>query len=148
MACSCEGNGGSKTGRRMMQPALYLNLCEDMWVYSLGAGGIQRYVLTPKKYWGLGLNLAEVFAGLRIKSPDNNFGITIKWDYSLDGTVFKTSSTAIITEKSTADDYTGIFNTATELPPFGRIVAEVRATTGAAQVGAQVSLWQYLKYRV
>jgi hypothetical protein len=131
-----------------MQPALYLNILEGTYLYSLGAGGVQRYVLAPKKYWALGLNVQEVFGGLRIKSPDANFGLTLKWDYSLDGIGFKTSSTAIITEKSAADDYTGIFNAATELPPFGRIIAEVRATTGSTQVGAQVSVWQYMKYRV
>lgn len=49
-----------------MQPAVYINLCTDLFITSLATGGTQTYVLTPAKLFGLGLNLAEFVACMRI----------------------------------------------------------------------------------
>lgn len=48
-----------------MQPAVYINLCTDLFITSLATGGTQTYVLTPAKLFGLGLNLAEFVACMR-----------------------------------------------------------------------------------
>ena len=90
----------------MNQPAVYVNLCEDLLVASTSTGGVRTIVLTPKQYWGMGLNLAEVTGGLRIRSGfDVGVGVTLKWQWSLDGKTWKAASATMITEQTTADDF-------------------------------------------
>lgn len=77
----------------MNQPAVYVNLVEDVVVSSTATGGVRTTVLTPKQYWGMGINLAEVTGGLRIRPGfDAGVGITLKWQWSLDGKTWKPAS--------------------------------------------------------
>lgn len=130
-----------------MQPAVYVNYCEDLTVESNAQGGVRVTVVVPKRMWGLGLNLGEFVAGLRIKSADANCGITLKWQWSLDGKTWKTGAT-VITEKTANDDYTGLHTAIAEQMPFSRLILEVRDTTLTSQKTASVSVWGYYKYRV
>lgn len=132
----------------MQQPALYFNLIDDEWMVSLGNGAIKKYVLTPSKAFGLGMNLAECSIGLRIKNPDATFGITMKVECSLDGRTWIPAAAAVITEKSAAADYIGVHSTSSEIMPYYRVTCEVRDTAVTAQKTAQISVWQYMKYRV
>jgi hypothetical protein len=130
-------------------PVLYLILVEDLLVQSASNGAVQTYIITPKQYWGMGVNLAEFLAGLRIRTlTDANAGagVTVKWEYSLDGKTWKTGST-VITEKTAVDDYTGIHNANSEQTPFVRLKIEVRDTAAAAQKAALISVFAYYKFR-
>lgn len=129
-----------------MQPAVYLNFCDDLFITSLGTGAAQKYVITPKKFIALGLNLAEFVAGLRISNLDTNGGITLKWQWSLDGVIWSDGST-VMSEKTAKGDYRAVFSTNDELLPFVRLILEVRDTTAALQKTAQVSVWGYYKFR-
>lgn len=150
-ACGCKGGSCSCNMNKenpVTQPAVYIQDLNDVFLQSLSGGGIQKYVLTQARFFGLGLNLAECSAVLRIKSPDSGFGITIKVEYSPDGQTWTAGASAVITEKTTAGDYVGVHSTAAEILPFYRLIAEVRDTGGSAQKQAQVKVWQYMKYRV
>ena len=129
-----------------MQPALYINLCEDVLFSSNANGTPQTAVLTPKKYWGLGLNLTEMVLGLRIRNltPGGTGKVTIKWQWSLDGSTWLNSSMAAVVQ--TADgDTTHPFNTASQLMPWSRLILSVE-DTGTSQITAQISAWSYCKY--
>lgn len=129
-----------------MQPAVYVNFVDDLTATSMAGGQVKTFIATPKKLWGLGLNLAEFTAGLRIKLPDNNCGVTIKWQWSLDGHTWTTGAT-VITEKTAAGDYTGVHNTISEQMPFARLIVEVRDTGATSQKSAVLSVWGYYRYR-
>jgi len=129
-----------------MQPAVYLNFFEDVTACSNANGSVRTIVVTPKRVWGLGLNLSDFTAGLRIKQPDATFGITLKWQWSLDGKTWITGST-VISEKSAANDYAGSHNVVAEQLPFVRLIAEIRDTASAAQKTGQVSIWGYYRFR-
>lgn len=130
-----------------MQSAVYLNFCDDLFVTSLGTGAVQKYLITPKKFFGLGLNLAEFVAGLRISDLSASGGVTLKWQWSLDGVIWSDGST-VMSEKTAKGDYRAVFSTTDELLPFVRVILEIRDTTVTAQKTAQVSVWGYYKFRV
>ncbi len=135
-----------------MQPAVYITLCEDRVVASNSDGSTRTVVLTPKKFWGLGMNLHELFVGFRIKdSGDSNdgAGVTIKWQWSLDAKTWKTGND-VITMKTNPDDYSGIYGTQAHLAPFVRLIAEVKDATvpAATQKTSMISVWGYFKFRV
>ena len=130
-----------------MRPAVYVNFVEDHLVTSLAAGGTRTFVITPKKYWGMGFNLQDFLAGLQIKSASPNVGVTLKWQWSLDGRSWNTGAT-VVTEKTGNGDYTGTHATESEQTPFVRLIAEVRATAGSTQETADVSVWGYYRFRV
>lgn len=128
---------------------IYLVLCEDLTLQSASDGHAQTHVITPKGNWGLGLNLGDFLAGLRIKSSsDNNAGagVTLLWQWSLDGKTWKTGST-VIAEKTTVDDYTGSHAVTTEQTPFVRLIASVRDTAMTVQKSANISVWGYYRFR-
>lgn len=125
---------------------VYVNYIQDVLLASNADGGLRRVVITPKQFWGLTLGMSAFTAGMRITTIDANSGITLKWQWSLDGSIWKTSSD-VIAEKVSPDDYSGVFNTAADMMPFGRVVADVRATSGSTQKMTQVSVWGYYQYR-
>jgi len=130
-----------------MQPAVYTTQVEDFLITSNSNGSARDIVITPKKLWGLGLNLESFLAGLRIVKGDTNFGVKVIWQYSLDNVNWKDGASDIISEKTTADDYTGTMSTASEMTPYVRLAVSIRDTTAATQVTAVISVWGYYKYR-
>lgn len=130
-------------------PVSYVVLCEDLTVQSASNGTAQTYIITPKQYWGLGLNLSDFICGLRIKSSgDSNAGagVTLTWQWSLDGKTWKTGTT-VISEKTTADDYTGSHAVTSEQTPFVRLLASVRDTGTTIQKSSLISVWGYYRFR-
>ena len=93
------------------------------------------------------MNLESFLAGLRIVKGDTNFGVKVIWQYSLDNVNWKDGASDIISEKTTADDYTGTMSTASEMTPYVRLAVSIRDTTAATQVTAVISVWGYYKYR-
>jgi hypothetical protein len=130
-----------------MQPAAYVNLCEDATFVSMATGGVQTHVISPKKQWGMGLNLAELVVGMKMSSGAG-CGVTIKFQWSLDGSKWMTVGTALIPEKTADGDYVGLTASASELLPFVRVIAEVRNPSGADQKSVSLSVWAYYKFRV
>lgn len=132
-----------------MQPAVYVNLCTDLYVNSLATGGTNTYVLTPTKYFGLGLNLAEFVACLRISDmAGTNAGVKLIWQYSFDGSSWKDGDD-VITTKTTKGESVGAFSTNLQLTPFVRVALQISQTvTPTTQTTAQVSVWGYYKFRV
>jgi hypothetical protein len=55
-----------------MQPAVYLNYAQDEFITSMTDGTVRRYLVTPKKLWGLALNLEAITGGLRIANITSN----------------------------------------------------------------------------
>jgi hypothetical protein len=125
--------------------AVYVGVAEDLQVESLALGGVRKYVVTPKKYWGLPMASTQFMAGLRLGEISSNGGVTVKYQWSLDGVVWKTGAT-LIPEKTQSDDYTGDHVVGSEKTPFGRLLVEVRDTTSTAQVTAEISVYQYVRY--
>ena len=133
----------------MHQPAVYVELVEDMSVVSLATGTARTYVIVPKKYYGLGMNLDEVVACLRVRNATANVGITTKAQWSFDAQVWEDYVASSVISQVTSDgDYRGKLDASDNLPPFIRLVIEVIATSGSAQVGADVTAWGYYKFRV
>jgi hypothetical protein len=125
--------------------AVYVVNTEDLQVESLGGGAIRKYVVTPKKFWGLAMGSTVFVAGLRISELDPNAGVTVKYQWSLDGAVWQTGST-VVTEKTSPGDYTGEHTTTSEKTPFGRLLVEVRDTTSSNQLTGQISVFEYVRY--
>lgn len=132
----------------MSQNAVYMTLVEDEWVQSLSTGAFRKYVLTPSKSWGMGLNLSECSLALRIKNSDATFGVALGIEFSPDGKTWTAGAASVITEKSAAGDYFGVHSTNAEIFPFYRVTAQVRDTAVAAIKVGQITVWQYMKYRV
>jgi hypothetical protein len=132
-----------------MQPAVYINLCEDVLFSSNANGTAQTAVLTPKKYWGLGLNLAELVLGLRVKGLTSGGEVTVKWQWSLDGSIWMDGSPVGAPRTTDGDSPNGVFNANAEMMPWSRLVLSVRDTAGTPvnQKTAQVSAWAYYKFR-
>ena len=132
-----------------MQPAIYLNLVEDFLIESNANGSLRTIVLTPKRMWGLGLNLADFTTMLRIANLTTNGGVTVKWQYSFDGINWKVSSTDAVAQKTANGDYASAFTGAADMLPFVRLSVEIKDTTaGALQMTAEIGVWAYYKYRV
>jgi hypothetical protein len=131
-----------------MQPATYVNLCTDLSVTSLATGLTQTYSITPTNLYGLGLNLAEFVACLRI-SDITGTGATVKliWQYSFDGSNWKDGDD-VITDKTTKGETVGAFSTNLQLTPFVRVALKIWQATPTVQVTALVSVWGYYKFRV
>lgn len=128
---------------------VYLPLVSDMWVGSKANGAARTWMITPNNRWSLGLGLQSILACLRVTSPDANFQINVKWEYSVDGCNWKQRSNALIVNAATADDFTGsLLRSAapTEFTPFVRLVVVVDASAGSAEVGALISVWGYYQY--
>lgn len=125
--------------------AVYVTNVEDLQIESLGGGGIRKYVITPRKYWALPMGSTTFLAGMRISELDLNCGITVRYQWSLDGVVWNTGAT-IITEKTLVGDTTGDHVVGAGKTPFGRLLVEVRDTTSAGQVTGQVSVYTYVRY--
>ena len=129
-----------------MQSSVYINLCEDTLFSSNATGTTQTVVLTPKKYWGLGLNLEEMVLGLRIRNLTSGGKVSVKWQWSLDGSTWINGTMS--TAQTTDGDTTTVFNTTAELMPWSRLILSVEDVGTSAQKTAQVSAWSYCKYRV
>ncbi len=130
----------------MSSGATYLMVCEDLLVTSMGNGSVQQVVLSPPKSWNLGLNLAEIVAGLRIKSLTTNTGIKVRWQYSLDGKTWVQGGD-IGAERTADGDYVASLTTVLEMLPWCRIVIETRNTVDGVPKSGLVSVWAYYKYR-
>lgn len=134
-----------------MWPAVYVNYVEDQLVTSLADGSTRTWVITPKKFWGLGFNLQDFLAGLQIRNASPNVGVTLRWQWSLDGRNWNTvtSGPGVIAEQTANGDYTGTHATPGEQTPYVRLTAEVRhATQGSTQETADISVWGYYRFRV
>ena len=131
-----------------MQPAVYVNLCTEQLFTSLATGVVQTYPLTPARFYGLGLNLAEFVGCMRINDI-NGTGATVKliWQYSFDGATWKDGSD-VIGDQTAKENYTGAISTNTQLTPYVRVALKVWQATPTVQVWAVVSVWGYYKFRV
>jgi hypothetical protein len=129
-----------------MQSAVYINLCEDVLFSSNANGTTQTTVLTPKKYWGLGLNLAELMLGLRIQNLTASGEVIVKWQWSLDGSTWMDGASTPVS-RTTSGDSTALFNTTSDFMPWSRLVLSLKDTTSSSQKTAQVSAWAYFKFR-
>jgi len=130
-------------------PAVYLVLCEDLTIQSSFNGNTQTHVVTPKAHWGMGFNLSDFIAGLRIKSssdPNAGAGVTLTWQWSLDGKSWNTGTT-VISEKTSTGDYTGTHAVTAEQTPFVRLIVNVRDTAVTAQKSANITVWAYYRFR-
>jgi len=129
----------------MRQPAVYVNFVEDMGIVCFSSGGVRTYYVTPKKYYGLGMNLDEVLVCLRIKNRSVTAGITVKNEYSFDGQNW-TDGTTVIAQQTAAGDSKGSLD-ASLLPPFVRFKVEVVDTGASSEQAADITMWGYYKYR-
>lgn len=127
-----------------MKP-VYINFTDGTNLLSKAGGEVRKYVVTPKKFWGLGLGLEKFMAGLSLDQIDANTGVTVRWQWSLDGCGWQDGD-IIVTEKTTNGAFAGVLNNANQMTPFCRVVVEVRDTTSAGQVGANISTWGYYQY--
>ncbi len=128
-----------------MRLPIWIQNDQDITLLSNVDGTVRTTILTPREKWGLPLGLSELLVGLRVSDLTTNGGVTIKWQWSLDGRTWKTGTT-IITEKTSANDYTGDFSAPAERTPFGRVVAEVRDTVASNQISATVTSWGLYRY--
>ncbi len=103
--------------------AMYVQIQDDMIVESLSGGAIKTYVLTPKQYWGLPMASLSFLAGMSITQLSANAGITVKYQWSLDGVNWNTGVGTVIAEKVVLGD-----------------------TTATNQVTATLSVWEYVRY--
>lgn len=124
---------------------VYVNYVSDTLLASDADGSVRTVVITPRRFWGLPLGMGELLVGLRVEGRETGFGVTLKWQWSLDGSRWVTGST-IGQERTTDGDFLAVFNAVAEKTPFGRVVAEVRDTGSASQKTATCSAWGYYHY--
>lgn len=124
---------------------VYVVNTQDTTLASLQGGATKSVVVTPKGYWGLPMGARSIVAGLRLTNLANNAGVTLKWQWSLDGVNWNSGST-VIGEQTADGAYTGELSIATELLPYGRFVVEIRDTTSTTQVDGVASVYEYVKY--
>jgi len=125
---------------------VWLQNGQDITLLSNADGSARTTILTPSQYWGLPLGISDLLAGLRVSQLTTNAGVTVKWQYSLDGRFWRTGAT-VISQVTAVDDYTALFNTAAQKTPFGRLVAELQDTSvGNSQMTAVVTSWGLYRY--
>ncbi len=129
-----------------MRDATYIQFQDDVLLDANGDGSAKTHILTPKAYWSLGLGLNAFIACLNVTELAPNCGVTVKWQWSVDGVNWNTGAT-VITEKTAMGSYTGSQTSRTELTPYCRIVLEVRDTVGTVQVTARLSAWGHYWYQ-
>ena len=127
-----------------MKP-LYVNYIDDQNLLSKAGGEIRKFIIVPKGIWGLPLGMDKYLVGVDLDQLDTNAGVTVKWQWSLDGSKWLDGDT-LITEKTSNGTFTGTLSNANQMTPFGRVVVEVRDTTTANQVGGMISAWGYYQY--
>ena len=123
-----------------MRNANYVQYVDDELFSANGDGTARKTILTPKSAWALGLGIKQFLAGLDVTELSTNAGVTVRWEWSLDGVKWNTGST-LVTEKTAMGQYTGPQTTTAELAAYSRIVVEVRDTVGTTQATARLSAW-------
>lgn len=83
MGCACNGkragSGSDARGEAMNKlPGIHIACVEDEDYSSKHNGTAVTYVVTPKRFWGLGLGATALMAMLRINSTDNAKIVTVQ----------------------------------------------------------------------
>lgn len=130
----------------MSLPGVYVNCVENHDVSSKANGTLREYVVTPKRYWGLGLGATVFKAMLRIDQIDANTQVSVKLQWSIDGVNWQPGQ-VLISNKTVVGPYVGESTTAEEQIPYVRLLVAIQQETPSSQVDATVSVWTYARYR-
>lgn len=144
--CGCGSAAPTKTKDANMQlPGIYVNCCEDKDISSKANGAAREYIITPKRYWGLGLGATGFKAMLRIDQIDTATKVSVLLQWSIDGVNWQ-SGQSLITDKNATGPYVGESTVALEQVPYLRLIASIAQDSPTSQVDATISVWTYARF--